>query len=191
MARVEIVKPETVNDPAIAALFDWVHAAEGQVPNHFFLELNFPEFFVAKLGATRVLWEQGELEMPEIQHIGVLVSRANGCPYCTAAFCTILNHGLDTPEDYIAELLDKGTAAVDSKRLRTILEYALKVNYDPASVTDEDVDSLRAVGLTDKGIVQVTHIVNDYAPYNSLNLALATDYDYQDKWRELAFGEKE
>ena len=88
MARVKIVKPDNVDDPAVAGIFEWVTEMEGSVPNHFFVEMNFPEFFPAKLGATKVLWEAGELEMEEIQHVGILVSQANGCPYCTAAFCT-------------------------------------------------------------------------------------------------------
>ncbi len=188
MARVKIARPETVDDPAVQAIFDWVTQMEGSVPNHFYVELNFPEFFTAKLGATKVLWEAGELSMPEIQHIGILVSKDNGCPYCTAAFCTILNHGLDTAEDYVANLVSTGVDAVSDDRLRTLLDYALKVNRDPAGVTDADVEGLRRVGLTDKGIVQLTHIVSDFASYNRLNLALQTDYDYRELWQRLAFG---
>lgn len=45
MARVKIVKPETVDDPAVAGIFEWVTEMEGAVPNHFYIELNFPEFF--------------------------------------------------------------------------------------------------------------------------------------------------
>lgn len=187
MARVKIVKPEQVEDPVVGAIFDWVTQMEGSVPNHFYVELNFPEYFTAKLGSTKVLWETGELSMEEIQHIGILVSKANGCPYCTAAFCTILNHGLGTDQDYVAEVIRSGPEAVDSDRLRTILEYALKVNSDPAGVSDEDIEGLRAVGLTDRGIVQLTHIVSDFASYNRLNLALNTDYDYRDFWKNLAF----
>lgn len=187
MARVKIAKPETVEDPAIGGIFEWVTQMEGRVPNHFYVELNFPEFFTAKLGATKVLWEAGELSMEEIQHIGILVSQANGCSYCTAAFCTILNHGLGTAEDYVANLLESGTTATDDERLKTILNYALKVNTDAAGITDEDIEALRRIGLTDKGIVQLTHIVSDFASYNRLNLALQTDYDYRDFWKQLAF----
>jgi len=187
MARVETVKPSHVDDPVVAAIFEWVTQMEGSVPNHFYVELNFPEFFKAKLGATRVLWEAGELSMAEIQQIGILVSRDNGCPYCTAAFCTILNHGLGTAETAIAELLATETAGIADPRLRALLDYALKVNRDPAGVTDADVAALRTVGLTDKGIVQITHLVSDFASYNRLNLALATDYDYREFWRSLAF----
>ena len=186
MARVALPKPEQITDPAVEGIFAWVTEMEGSVPNHFYVELNFPEFFTAKLGATKVLWEMGELTMEEIQHVGILVSQANGCPYCTAAFCTILNYGLGTAEDYVGNLLQQGLDAVDGDRLKSLLAYALQVNNDPGAVTDAEVDALRHHGLTDKGIVQLTHVVSDFSSYNTLNLALDTDYDYRDFWRELA-----
>jgi len=186
MARVALPKPEHVTDPAVAEIFAWVTEMEGSVPNHFYVELNFPEFFTAKLGATKVLWQMGELSMEEIQHVGILVSQANGCPYCTAAFCTILNYGLGTAEDYVGSLLTSGLKAVEGDRLTAILNYALQVNGDPAAVSDDQVQALRDQGLTDKGIVQLTHVVSDFSSYNTLNLALDTEYDYRDFWRELA-----
>ena len=186
MARVAMPKPQHITDPAVEGIFAWVTEMEGSVPNHFYVELNFPEFFTAKLGATKVLWEMGELTMEEIQHVGIVVSQANGCPYCTAAFCTILNHGLGTAEDYVGTLLQSGVAAVEGDRLRALLEYALQVNQAPAEVSDQQVEALRSHGLSDKGIVQLTHVVSDFSSYNTLNLALDTDYDYRDFWRELA-----
>ena len=186
MARVALPKPEQITDPAVEGIFAWVTEMEGSVPNHFYVELNFPEFFTAKLGATKVLWEMGELTMEEIQHVGILVSQANGCPYCTAAFCTILNYGLGTAEDYVGNLLQQGLDAIDGDRLKSLLAYALQVNNDPGAVSDAQVDALRQHGLTDKGIVQLTHVVSDFSSYNTLNLALDTDYDYRDFWKELA-----
>lgn len=188
MARVKIVKPEFVEDPEIRGIFDWVTKMEGAVPNHFYVELNFPEYFKAKLGSSKVLWEQGELDLREIQHVGILVSKANGCPYCTGAFCTILNYGLGADEEYVKSLLTDGTAAVGNARLQTFLEFALKVNNDPRSITDVDIAGLRAAGLSDKGVVQLVHLVSDFASYNRLNLALQTDYDYRDLWRGVGFG---
>jgi uncharacterized peroxidase-related enzyme len=186
MARVALSKHEQITNPAVEGIFAWVTEMEGSVPNHFYVELNFPEFFTAKLGATKVLWEMGELSMEEIQHVGILVSQANGCPYCTAAFCTILNYGLGAAEDYVGNLLQQGLDAVSGDRLESLLAYALQVNNDPGAVTDAQVVTLRQHGLTDKGIVQLTHIVSDFSSYNTLNLALDTDYDYRDFWKELA-----
>jgi uncharacterized peroxidase-related enzyme len=188
MARVKIAKPDKLDDPVIREIFDWVTQMEGRVPNHFYVEMNFPEFFKAKLGATKVLWQMGELRLDEIQHVGIAVSKANGCPYCTAAFCTILNYGLKADEDKVKKFVAEGPASIPDERLRTLVQFALKVNADAAEVTDGDIAQLRKFGLTDKGIVQLCHLVSDFASYNRLNLALQTDYDYRDLWRQLAFG---
>ena len=188
MARVELVKPDQIDDPVVQAIFAWVTQKESAVPNHFYLELNFPEFMKAKLGATKVLWEAGELTIEEIQHVGIAVSRANGCPYCTAAFCTILNYGLGKDEGYVRRFVTEGSSAAGDERTATIVRFAEKVNADPAAIDDGDVDGLRKIGLSDKGVVQLVHLVSDFASYNRLNLALGTDYDYRDMWREVAFG---
>jgi len=187
MARVKIIDPSTVTDPTSLELFDWVAEAEGEVPNHFLVEMNFPEFFNAKMSSTRVLWQAGELTMEEVQHIGVVISKANNCEYCTAAFCTIMNYALEKEEDYVTQLLEKGAEIVDDERLRTLLNFALKANDDPQAVTDGEVQGLREVGLTDKGIVQLVHVVSDFASYNRLNQVLKTDYDYRDLWRQKGF----
>jgi uncharacterized peroxidase-related enzyme len=188
MTRVALIKPETVTDPVIQEIFSWVTAMEGAVPNHFYVEMHFPEYLKAKLGSTRILWQMGELSLAEIQHVGILVSKANGCPYCTAAFCTILHYGLKADEDYIRNFVSQGSNSISDKRLKTVLDFALQVNNDPQAIADEDVAGLRAVGLSEKGIVQLIHLVSDFASYNRLNLALQTDYDYRDLWRTAAFG---
>ena len=190
MAFVKIVKPEIVDDPVVREIFEWVTQMEGAVPNHFYVEMNFPEFFKAKLGATKVLWQLGELTLDEIQYVGIAVSKANGCPYCTAAFCTILNYGLNTGEDQVKKFVVEMENALSDPRQKCIVTFALKVNATPANITEEDIAGLRRIGLTDKGIVQLVHLVSDFASYNRLNLALRTDYDYRDLWRHLAFGDK-
>ena len=124
--------------------------------------------------------------MEGIQHIGILVSQANGCPYCSAAFCTIMNHRLGTAEDYVGNLLLHGLDTIDGDLLKSPLTDALQINEDSGAVSDAKIHALRRYGLTDKGILQLTHTVSDFSCYNTLNLALDTDYDYRDFWRELA-----
>jgi len=70
--------------------------------------------------------------------------------------------------------------------LRTLLEFCLNANNDPQSVSDAEVEGLREVGLSDKGIVQLIHLVSDFASYNRLNQIVKTDYDYSDLWRHVA-----
>ncbi|MFO7549915.1 MAG: carboxymuconolactone decarboxylase family protein [Haliea sp.] len=178
MALLKLHEQSSISDPEILGIFEWVTEMEGKVPNHFLLELNFPEFMKAKLGATKVLWESGELSPETIQHVGILVSRANGCAYCTGAFCTILGHGLKASDAYVQELAAEGISAVEEAELKIVLDFALKVNDEPRAIDQSDIDALKGTGLTDKGVLQLVHLVSDFAAYNRLNLALKTDYDY-------------
>jgi alkylhydroperoxidase family enzyme len=93
---------------------------------------------------------------------------------------------LGTSDDYISSLIVDGVSALESDRLGALLDYALQVNGNAAGVSDEQVQRLRDVGLSDLGIVQLTHLVSDFGSYNKLNLALQTDYDYREFWRELS-----
>ncbi len=186
MARIKLVQPEKFDDPVIDAICEWVTGMEGKVPNHFKMELNFPEFFKAKLGATKILWEMGELSLEEIQHIGIAVSKANECPYCAAAFCTILTNGLKTEQNYTEQFLEQGSSAAKDPKTGQLVEFALKLNAAAFSITDDDIEQLKELGLTDKGILQMVHLVSDFASYNRLNIALDTDYDYKDIWKHIA-----
>tara|TARA_B100000524_G_scaffold326210_1_gene209577 strand:- start:311 stop:553 length:243 start_codon:yes stop_codon:yes gene_type:complete len=76
---------------------------------------------------------------------------------------------------------------VTEPRIKVLLDYALKVNADAKPVSNSDVQSLRDVRLTDLGVMQITHLVSDFASYNRLNLALDTDYDCRSFWQQLAF----
>ena len=178
MARVPLVKVDEINDPEILGIFAWVIEMEGKVPNHFAIEMNFPELMKSKLGFTKVLWETGELSMDEIQHVGILISKANNCRYCTGAFCTILVHGLDGDKSYAEQLVTDGSVSITDHRLLAIVDFAGKVNENASTVNDEDIENIKSHGLTNKGVIQLIHLVSDFASYNRLNLALDTDYDY-------------
>jgi uncharacterized peroxidase-related enzyme len=182
MPHVSPVERESVDDPQLEEMFAQIEQLEGSFPSHYLAELNFPEYLKAKLKATVTLWQEGELSMPEVQHVAVAVSQANECRNCTGAFCTVLTHGLGVDDDYVEAFLRDGLAAVEDDRLRAILDYALLVNDDPDGVTDEDVAALRDAGLGDTGIVQLTHLVSDVALWNRTNDALDTDYEYDTRW---------
>ena len=178
MSRLPLVKLNDIEDPEILGIFAWVTEMEGKVPNHFAIEMNFPELMKSKLGFTKVLWETGELSMDEIQHVGILISKANNCRYYTGAFCTILMHGLGGDKSYAEQLVTLGSVPIADHRSLAIVDFAGKVNEDASKVNDDDIETLKRHGLTNKGVIQLIHLVSDFASYNRLNLALDTDYDY-------------
>jgi alkylhydroperoxidase family enzyme len=58
------------------------------------------------------------------------------------------------------------------------MQFADKVNVTPGAIIDADIEGLKSIGLSNKGVIQIIHLVSDFASYNRLNLALDTDYDY-------------
>jgi uncharacterized peroxidase-related enzyme len=174
-------------DPQIEELLAWVEEVEGAVPNHFLLELHFPEHFRAWLSWVRILWDRGELTFREVQHIGIAVSKANQCAYCTGSFCAVLEHGGAEPSAAVEEYLEEGMDVL-SPRERVLVEFALKADLRPHRVTQRDIDRLREVGLTERGIVQLVWLVNMFASSNRLNTVLGTDLDEGNAYQRRAAG---
>lgn len=184
MPRIPFIDQDNA-DPQVKKLLDWVTEVEGRVPNHFLVELHFPEHFKTWLTWVRTLWGEGELSFREVQHVGIAISKANQSAYCTGSFCSVLQHGGDEDPEAVEQYLQRGAETLDEKE-RVFVEFALKANEDPHSVTQEDIDRLREVGLTEKGIVQLIWLVNMYASSNRLTTILGVDFDSENEYQRTA-----
>lgn len=184
MARIPYVTDEPT-DPAIQEIFAWVTEIEGKVPNDFRLLTHFPEHFKACMQWLRTLWGEGELSFDEIQQIGIAISKANECAFCTGSFCTVLEQGGGVDRDTVEEYLERGAETLGD-RDRVLVDFALKANIAPHDVNQADVDGLREAGLSDKGIVQLVWIVNSYAAANRFNTVLGTDLDLDNPYHAKA-----
>jgi uncharacterized peroxidase-related enzyme len=186
MARLPYVD-DAGADPRVTELLGWVTEVEGYVPNHFRLELHFPEHFKAWLSWVRILWREGELSFREVQQVGIAISRSNECAYCTGSFCSVLEHGGAVDRTAVEEYLERHVATLD-ERQRTLVEFAVEANLRPHAITAEDIERLRGVGLGDRGIVQLVWLVNMFASSNRFNTVLATDLDAQNEYQAIARG---
>jgi uncharacterized peroxidase-related enzyme len=175
----------TSADPKVTELLDWVTEVEGYVPNHFRLELHFPEHFTAWLSWVRILWREGELSFEEVQHVGIAVSKSNECAYCTGSFCSVLEHGGEVERTAVEDYLEHDVATLD-ERQRTLVEFAVEANLRPHAITAEDIERLRQVGLGERGIVQLVWVVNMFASSNRFNTVLATDLDARNEYQLMA-----
>jgi uncharacterized peroxidase-related enzyme len=184
MARIPYVSEES-DDPQVRELLDWVSEVEGRVPNHFKLELHFPEHFKAWLTWVRVLWDEGELSFEEVQHVGIAVSKANECVYCAGSFCAVLELGGKVDRVAVEDYLRRDLETL-GERERVLVRFAVKADLEPHRITQADVDGLRAVGLTERGIVQLVWLVNMFASSNRLNVVLGTDLDEENAYQLLA-----
>lgn len=97
----------------------------------------------------------------------VAASRVNGCAYCASVHAKRFTELTKTP-DVMARIQADGAEATLAPRLKAILDYSAKLTRDPASVGPADAVTLRAQGLSDLEILDLTHAVAMFAWANRL-----------------------
>src|SRR5688572_30963571 len=89
------------------------------------------------------------LDAAEREMIAVAVSMANGCLYCLVAHGAALRESLGDPILADRITLDHRRAGLDERRT-AILDYAVKVTQRPLECDRDDLERLKAVGLTEQ-----------------------------------------
>jgi uncharacterized peroxidase-related enzyme len=106
----------------------------------------------------------------------VMASRINGCAYCASVHALRFNQLAKQPE--VMELIQRdGVDARLEPRLKAIVDYAAKLTHDPAAITPTDAEPLRAQGLGDLEILDLTHAVAMFAWANRLMQTLGEAAD--------------
>ncbi len=152
----------------IRAAIELVQEKSGFVPNVFLALAHRPAEFRAFFAAHDALMDQSDgLSKAEREMIVVATSAVNDCLYCVVAHGAILRIRAKNP--LIADQLAVNPWKADlSDRERLIVDFALRMVNDSASVTDADLDVLRQGGLTDDEIWDIGAITAFFAMSNRL-----------------------
>lgn len=153
--------PDDIREQILA-----VQEKSGFVPNVFLAFARRPAEFRAFFAFHEALMEQKEgLSKAEREMIVVATSATNHCLYCVVAHGAILRIRAKNP--LIADQLAVNPAKADlSDRERSIVEFALRVAGDSASITDDDVADMREKGFTDDEIWDIGAITALFALSN-------------------------
>ncbi len=153
--------PDDIREQILA-----VQEKSGFVPNVFLAFARRPAEFRAFFAFHAALMESDEgLSQAEREMIVVATSAVNDCLYCVVAHGAILRIRAKDPllADQVAVNPNKADL---SERERDIVEFALLVATDSASITDADVDDMRAKGFTDDEIWDIGAITALFALSN-------------------------
>ncbi|MGE0750340.1 MAG: peroxidase-related enzyme [Variibacter sp.] len=101
----------------------------------------------------------------------VVASRINGCAYCASVHAKRFVD-LSKEADVMTRLHAHGVEAKFDPRRRAIVDYAAKLTRDPASIGPADLAPLRAQGLTDLEVLDLTHAVAMFGWANRLMQSL-------------------
>ncbi len=172
MSRFVQVTPETATGKA-KELLDAVQSKMGLVPNMTRAMANEPAVLEGYLALSGALGK-GSLSAKHREQIALAVGQANHCDYCLAAHSTIGKMvGLSAEQ-----ILDsrRGTA-VDSETDR-LIRFARKLVNERGSVSDADIDEIRAAGFDDAAIAEVVAGVALNIFTNYFNQVAGTDIDF-------------
>jgi uncharacterized peroxidase-related enzyme len=101
----------------------------------------------------------------------VVSSRINGCAYCASVHAKRFVDLTKEP-DVMALIQAEGVEATFEPRRQAIIDYAAKLTREPAAVGAADIAPLRAAGLSDPDILDLTHAVAMFAWANRLMQSL-------------------
>lgn len=114
---------------------------------------------------NEVHFGESPLSRRERELIATVVSRQNKCGYCVAHHADAF--GRHATEPGLQALVSTDyTKAQLSPRERALADHAALLTRNPGGVTQADVGKLRAVGLDDRAILDVTLVV---AYFNFVN----------------------
>ena len=122
-----------------------------------------------------LMFGKSGLSRAERESVAVVVSATNECAYC-------VNHHTEALRRYVKddETLDTLVNADDLEmlepRVRNIVRCAEKLTSAPAAMTESDLGELRAVGLSDRDILDLSLVVSYFNFVNRIALGLGVSF---------------
>ncbi len=164
-------------DGKLADIYSELIEKRGKVSNILKVHSLHPEAMSDHLDLyMTIMFGKSGLSRAEREAIAVVVSANNDCEYC-------VNHHLEALKRYVK---DEETLALLASadgletlepRLSNIVRHAEKLTDVPGAMTESDLGELRAVGLSDRDILDLTLITAYFNFVNRIALGLGVTFD--------------
>ena len=116
-----------------------------------------------------------------LETIGVYVSILNSCDYCINHHFEGLKRLIDDAEksDQIKFDLENDNSPFTEEKYNTALAYSKKLTLSAHQVNENDIITLRSLGLTDGEVLEINQVVSyfNYANRTVLGLGVSTKGD--------------
>lgn len=170
MSWIETIGYES-SEGRLRGIYDRVRGPDGQIDNILRLHSLRPHTLESHLALYKSALHHTANRLPVwlLEAVGTYVSFLNGCDYC-------LDHHFEGLRRLLADDERAGAMrdamvtgdleeAFEAREVE-ILRYAERLTRDPASITEDDVARLRAVGLRDGEILEVNQVTAYFAYAN-------------------------
>ena len=122
-----------------------------------------------------IMFGKSGLSRAEREAIAVVVSANNDCAYCVNHHAEALRRYVKDDETLEMLMAADGLEALEP-RLSNIVRHAEKLTSAPSAMTESDLGELRAVGLSDKDILDLSLITAYFNFVNRVALGLGVEF---------------
>jgi uncharacterized peroxidase-related enzyme len=163
-------------DGQLESIYAELVAKRGKVSNILKVHSLNPEAMQNHLDLyMTVMFGRSGLTRAEREAIAVVVSAENDCSYCVKHHAEALRHYFD--DDETLEMLTSADGLETLEpRLSNIVRHAEKLTSAPSAMTESDLGELRAVGLSDKDILDLTLVTAYFNFVNRIALGLGVEF---------------
>ena len=166
MAWIETV-PVAEADGVLKEAYDWQAQRLGAPTEFTMLGSLYPDLVMERLRLYKVVEEcPSGLDPVERQMAALVASALNGTTHCASGL--VLKLSVLGVDDALVEAVygDPAVARTGRPRLDAILDHAAKLTVRPAEVSEDDLDALRAHGLSDLDLLDLNNLVAYYCYIN-------------------------
>jgi uncharacterized peroxidase-related enzyme len=126
-----------------------------------------------------LMFGRSGLSRAEREAIAVVVSANNDCAYCVNHHADALKRYLDDEETLNMLVAADGLETLEP-RLSNIVRHAEKLTTAPSAMTESDLGELRAVGLSDRDVLDITLITSYFNFVNRIAMGLGVAFSAEE-----------
>jgi uncharacterized peroxidase-related enzyme len=163
-------------DGRLAEIYAELVAKRGKVSNILKVHSLNPDAMGNHLDLyMTIMFGKSGLSRAEREAIAVVVSATNECAYCVNHHAEALRRYIKD-EEVLTMLSEADGLETLEPRLSNIVRHAEKLTSAPGAMTETDLGELRAVGLSEKDILDMTLIVAYFNFVNRIALGLGVSF---------------
>jgi uncharacterized peroxidase-related enzyme len=167
-------------DGKLEAIYAELVAKRGKVANILKVHSLNPEAMANHLDLyMTVMFGQSGLSRTEREAVAVVVSATNECAYCVNHHAEALRRYIKNDETLEMLMTADGLETLEP-RLSNIVRHAEKLTSAPSAMTESDLGELRAVGLSDKDILDLSLVVAYFNFVNRIALGLGVGFSEEE-----------
>jgi uncharacterized peroxidase-related enzyme len=170
------IDPRNGADDEVREWYDDQTARWGYLPNYAVAFASRPE--VARAWTALNLAVRDGMDRRRFELATIAAARALGSTYCTAAHSKFLRDACDDEQTMLSMASEPDGRSLDATD-RAVIAFARKVTLDASAISQDDVDELRAAGLSDDDIADIVFAAAARCFFAKVLDGLGVNADYQ------------